>query len=375
MDYYELLGISRESGDAEIKSAYRKLAMKYHPDRNPGDTKAEEKFKEITKAYEVLIDKEQRQIYDIYGEEGVSNGGFGGQRAYHDFSDIFGEVFADIFGGGGFSYNSRDDINRPRVGSDIRISLDLSFKEAMEGVEKEVSFKREEDCSVCHGEKTTKPESKKICPSCQGTGTVRHVSNSLFGQLVQETRCPQCHGEGYLIEEPCETCSGTGRQEFRKTLKLTIPKGVDTDNIMTLRGEGNAGTNGGPAGSLIVHISVEEDEYFKRRGENLYIDIPISYSTAVLGGKVKIPTLSEIKEEKISKGTESGTVISLKGYGAPVVNTKRRGDLYARLNIQVPKNVSDKERDLLEELREIQSGDLEEEENGIFKRIRDFFNE
>lgn len=375
MDYYDLLGISRDASDSDIKSAYRKQAMKYHPDRNPGDSQAEEKFKEVTKAYEVLIDQEQRQIYDIYGEEGVSGGGFGGQRAYHDFSDIFGDIFADFFGGGGFSYNSSSDINRPRVGSDIRVQVDLTFKEAMEGTSKEISFKREGDCSVCDGEKTTSPESKKTCPTCEGTGSVRHVANSFLGQVIQQTTCPDCDGHGQIIEEPCESCQGSGRQISRKSLKINIPKGVDNGNVMNLRGEGNAGQNGGMPGSLIVYINVEEDEYFKRQGDDLFIDIPITYSDAVLGGKIKIPTLTEIKEEKIKKGTESGTVIRLRGYGAPIVNTDRRGDLHARLNINVPKNVTDEERDLLEKLQNIQGGDLEDEEKGIFDRIRDFFHD
>lgn len=370
-DFYELLGVSRDASDSEIKSAYRKKAMKYHPDRNPDDKVAEEKFKEATKAYETLIDPESRQIYDVYGEDGLS-GGMGGQRAYQDFGDIFGDIF-DIFGGGFGGFGSRSDINRPRVGSDVRLSLDLSFIDAMKGAKKEISYRREEDCRVCDGEGTTNKDSKKTCPTCSGTGVVQHVSQSFLGQMVQQVTCPECNGSGEIIEEPCDNCGGDGREIVSKTLKVTVPAGVDNGQIMTLRHEGNKGYNGGPAGDLIIYFNVEESKYFKRRGSDLFIEIPISYSQAVLGGSIEVPTIDELLTVDIPKGITSGEELTVRGKGAPIVNSDRRGDLHVILNIHVPKKVSDKERELLEQLGEAQGVTIEEEK-GFFDKIKEFFH-
>ena len=374
MDFYEMLGVQRDATEQEIKSAYRKKAMKYHPDRNPGDKTAEEKFKDATKAYETLIDPERRQIYDVYGEDGLSGSGMGGQRAYQDFGDIFGDIF-DIFGGGfgGFG-GGQTDPNRPRVGSDIRVSIQLSFLEAMKGVEKEVSYRREEDCSVCEGEGTTNPDSKKTCPTCEGSGVVQHVTQSFLGQMVQQVTCPECKGTGTIIEEPCSNCDGESREMRSKTLKINIPAGVDNGQMMTLRGEGSKGYNGGPAGNLIIFFQVEESEYFERRGSDLYIEIPISYSQAVLGGTIEVPTIDEVIETKIPSGTNCGDTVRLRKKGAHIINSKDRGDLYVVLKIHVPKKVSGQERTILEELGEVQGGTIEKEKS-FLSRVKEFFHD
>lgn len=375
-DFYELLEIERNATSNEIKRAYRRQAKRYHPDLHPDDPESEQKFKEITAAYEVLIDEEKRSIYDKYGEEGL-NGNFGTGN-YADFADIFNDLFGfgDIFGGfGGFGGQTRRNPDAPRRGADLRAQLDITFKEAMHGVEKEISLKREENCKVCHGKKTENPDSIKTCPTCHGAGTVQHVTQSFMGRVVQNTTCPECHGLGSVIEEPCNECSGTGRESIRTRVNVRIPKGIDTGNVITITGEGNEGINGGSSGDLQVLINVKEDKFFKRRGSDLFVEVPITYSQAVLGDKIKVPAVDEVVEEQISRGTESGDVIRIIGKGAPYLQREGYGDLYATLKIHVPKNVSQEEEELLEKLMSLQGKNLEKSEKSFFGKIKDFFDE
>ncbi len=369
-DYYELLGVDRDATLAEIKRAYRKQAKQYHPDLNPGDDEAEKKFKELTAAYEVLSDEDKRNIYDRYGEEGLK--GTMGSGSYTGYGDIFEDLF-DIFGG--FGSQRRRNPNAPVQGSDIQVGLRISFKEAMQGVEKEVKVQREETCHTCHGKKTENPDSVHTCPTCHGSGSVQTVQNSFMGRVVQNMTCPECRGSGKIIDEPCSTCHGSGKEKVKKTIKVNIPKGVDTGSVISLSGQGNEGINNGPPGNLLIFIEVEQDKDFSRRGNDLYIEIPISYSQAVLGDIIKIPTLNGLEEERIPRGTDSGHVITLKGKGAPVLQREGRfGNLYATLKIHVPKNVSNEEEKLLEELLVIQGKDIEKSSKGLLDRIKDFFD-
>lgn len=368
-DFYDILGVDRNASTSEIKRAYRKKAKKYHPDLHPGDEEAEHMFKEVTSAYEVLVDEDKRNIYDRYGEDGL-NGNIG-SGSYSGFGDIFDDLF-DIFGG--FGSQSRRSPNAPIVGSDIQAGVNITFKEAMFGVEKEVRIQREEECKTCDGHKTENPESVRTCPTCHGTGTVRQVTQSFMGQVMQTMTCPECGGLGEIIDEPCRDCGGSGREHVRKSIKINIPKGVDTGSVISLQGEGNHGYNGGPAGNLLLFINVEEDEFFKRRGSDLFIEIPISYPQAVLGDTIQIPTITEIVEEKIKRGTQSGEVIKIKGKGAPFLQREGFGDLYVTLNIHVPKDVSKDEEDILEKLSKLQGKELEKTKKSILGKIKDLFD-
>lgn len=368
-DFYDILGVDRNASTSDIKRAYRQQAKKYHPDLNPGDEEAEHKFKEATSAYEVLVDEDKRNIYDRYGEDGLR--GDIGSGSYSGFGDIFEDLF-DIFGG--FGGQARRNPNAPTIGSDIQTRVDITFKEAMFGVEKEVRIQREEICKTCNGTKSENPDSIKTCPTCHGTGSVRTVTQSFMGQVMQTMTCPECGGAGTIVEEPCKDCSGSGREHVRKTIKVNIPKGVDTGSVISIQGEGNHGQNGGPAGDLLIFINVEEDEFFKRRGSDLFIEIPISYPQAVLGDKIQIPTITEIVEERIPKGTESGHVIKIKGKGAPFLQRNGHGDLYATLKIHVPKEVSDEEEELLEQLSSLHGKDLEKNNKSLLSKIKDLFD-
>lgn len=372
-DFYEILEVERNATSNDIKRAYRKKAKLYHPDLHPDDEEAEKKFKEVTAAYEVLIDENKRRVYDQYGEEGLK--GNMGSGNFGDFGDIFDDLFGfgDIFGGFN-SQTRRRDPNRPIRGEDIQTQIDITFKEAMEGVEKEITVTREENCKTCNGKKTENPDSKKTCPTCHGSGTVQQVTNSFLGRVVQNSTCPDCHGEGVIIEEPCSACNGTGRERKRRRINVSIPKGVDNRNIMPLRGQGNEGKNGGSSGDLLIVINVKPDKFFKRKGSDLFIEIPITYAQAVLGDKIKVPTINGIVEKQIERGTESGDVIKIKEKGAPHLNREGYGDLYATLNIHVPKNVSKEEEELLEKMMEIQGKSLEKSEKGFFSKIKDFFD-
>ncbi|CUS40953.1 Chaperone protein DnaJ [hydrothermal vent metagenome] len=340
-DYYEILGVSRDVEGKDLKKAYRKLAMKYHPDRNPDDKDADAKFKEATEAYEILGDEKKRAAYDQYGHAGVDpnaagGGGFGGGSG--NFSDIFGDVFGDVFGGGG-----RGGRGGPQRGSDLRYTMDLSLEEAVRGVEKKIRVPTLTACSTCDGSGAKPGTKPKVCGTCHGQGQVR-MQQGFFS--VQQT-CPSCRGQGTMIEDPCTSCHGRGVKEETKTLSVKIPPGVDTGDRIRLSGEGEAGAMGGPAGDLYVQVSVREHELFHRDGRNLYCDVPISIVDAALGGELEVPTLDGRVKLKIPAETQSGKLFRLRGKGVVPVRGGTAGDLLCRVQVETPVNLTSEQKDLL----------------------------
>lgn len=358
-DYYEVLGVEKSATDDEIKKAYRKLAIKYHPDRNPGDKAAEEKFREATEAYEVLSDEKKRPLYDQYGFAGVDQaaGGGGYSHAFHDFSDIFGgmdgfsDIFENFFGGDGGSGRSR---RRSDGGATLRYNLTLTFKEAIFGCKTEIHYRHEESCSKCGGTGAAPGGNRKVCTTCSGRGQVRRSA----GFFSMSQTCPTCSGSGTIIDKPCMACFGKGTQEKSKSVTLTIPPGVDNGKRIVIPGQGNAGRAGGSPGDLVVVVNTENDPNFERDGQDLYCAIPISFSQAVLGCDITVPTLDgRGLKVKIPGGTQYGKLLRVKNEGVPYTqDPNRKGDLYIKIIIQTPQRLSSKQRDLLEEYQKI-SGD------------------
>lgn len=354
-DYYEVLGVQKSATKDEIKKGYRKLAIQYHPDKNPGNKEAEDKFKEATEAYEVLSDDEKRKIYDQYGFAGLDGmgGGGGGFNAgnFRDFDDIFGDfgsVFENIFGGGG-RRSSR--ANEPGQGANLRYDLEISFKEAVFGTKTEISFTHDETCTTCNGSGGANGASRKTCPTCQGTGQVRRSAG--FFSVAQP--CPTCHGAGSVIDNPCNDCSGTGVKSKKKKILVTIPAGVDDGKRIAIPRQGNVGRNGGAPGDLFVFIHVAPHESFERSGQDLYCAIPVTVPQAALGTDVYVTSLDEKKlKVKIPAGIQNGKLLRLKDEGVPIINSSKRGDLYIKIIIQTPSRLSQKEKNLYEELSKLE---------------------
>ncbi len=351
-DYYELLGVSRDADDAQLKKAYRRLAMKYHPDRNPGDAEAEEKFKEAKEAFEVLGDPNKRSAYDRFGHEGVSNsasgggaGGFGGA----DFSDIFGDVFGDIFGGGGGGRGGR---SRARGGADLQYNLDLTLEESVSGLEKTLKIPTQVVCDLCTGTGAKPGTTPVKCETCGGMGQVR-MQQGFFS--VQQT-CPTCRGNGEQISDPCTKCRGAGRVQEQKTLSVKIPAGVDTGDRIRLSGEGEAGEKNAPAGDLYVLVQVKKHEIFERNDDDLHCTVPIDIITASLGGELEVPTLTGRVNLKIPAGTQPDKVFRMRGKGVKPVRNSTAGDLLCRIQIEVPVNLTSEQKGLFEQLRETLAG-------------------
>lgn len=360
--------VERNASQEQIKRSYKKLAKKYHPDLNQGDEEAETHFKEVNFAYEVLSDETKRKNYDMYGEDGI-NGDYG--NGFGGFSDIFGDLF-DMFGGASSGFRTSSTYNGPIKGDDIKYDLTLDFREAVFGVEKEISIRVREDCHVCGGTGAQAGSEKKVCDKCHGSGQVRVESNSPFGRFVRVVTCDKCHGTGEIIEKPCTHCHGSGKETVNKKVKVKIPAGVDNNNIVSMKGQGHVGENGGSKGDLFVYISVKEDSVFKRNGFDLYLNIPITYMDAVLGADIKIPTLTELKDYKIPSGTQGGTTFKLKGMGVPYVKREGTGDLYFTVSIIVPKKVTNEQKELLEKLRD-KSKDSLQENKSLFDKLKEFF--
>ena len=368
-DYYEVLGVEKSADQDAIKKAYRKLAIKYHPDRNPGDKEAEEKFREATEAYEVLSDEKKRPIYDQYGFAGLDGaaggGGAGYSHAFHDFSDLFGGAgggFSDIFDsifGGGFSGGSSSRSRRgPASGASLRYDLHIKFKDAVYGTEADISFKHNEVCSSCNGSGGAAGSSRKTCPTCNGMGQVRQGSGFFS---IQQT-CPKCGGHGTVIDKPCATCRGSGLVEKSKTVSLKIPAGVDDGKRLVLRGLGDAGENGGPAGDLVVVLHVDSHPLFEREGSDLYCAVPISIAQAALGCEISISALDGKKIAiKIPEGTSSGKLLRIKGEGVPLSGSGRKGDLYVKVIVKTPSRLSSKQKDLLKQYLELENPPKEAE--------------
>lgn len=370
-DYYEVLGVSKNASDAEIKKAYRRMAMKFHPDRNPDDSDAEEKFKEASEAYEILSDDQKKAAYDQYGHAGVdpSAGGGGFGAGAGGFSDIFGDVFGDIFGGGGGGRHSH--VQR---GSDLRYTLELSLEEAVRGVEKKIRIPTLVNCKTCDGSGAKAGSTPSPCGTCGGVGQVR-MQQGFFS--VQQT-CPSCHGQGTIIKDPCGTCHGHGRVEETKTLSVKIPAGVDTGDRIRLAGEGEAGAHGGPAGDLFVQVSVKDHPIFERDGRNLYCEVPISFVDAALGGELEVPTLDGRVKLKVPEETQSGKLFRLRGKGVTPVRGGPAGDLMCRVQVETPVKLNRKQKDLLREFQDSLEGKDDKhspKKTSFFDGVKKFFED
>ena len=386
-DYYEVLGLGKNATDAEIKSAYRKLAKKYHPDLNPGDKTAEEKFKEVNEAHDVLSDPEKRKRYDQFGFAGVDPnygagqsggasgfGGFGGAGGV-DLGDIFGDIFGGGFGGfGGFGGSARANPNAPRKGHDIQASVILTFEEAAHGCSKKITLNRQQTCPDCHGTGCEAGSSPETCTQCGGRGYVVTQQRTPFGVMQSQQPCPHCGGRGTIIKNPCKTCHGTGKTAARKTLEVKIPAGIDDDQNMALRGQGDAGSNGGPAGDVIVHVTVKRDAVFERDGYDVYVRVPITYSQAVLGAEIEVPTVDGKVAQKIPEGTQSGTKFRLRGQGIQYLNGRGRGDQYVIVEVEIPKKLNRTQREALKAFEDSLKDDNYEKRKGFFKNLRDRFS-
>ncbi len=386
-DYYEVLGIGKNATDAEIKSAYRKLAKKYHPDLNPGDKEAEEKFKEVNEANDVLSDPQKRQRYDQFGFAGVDPnyaaangggaGGFSGGFGGVDLGDIFGDIFGGGFGGGfsGFGGgSSARSANAPRKGHDIQASVILTFEEAAHGCSKKITINRQDTCPDCGGTGAAKGTSPETCPDCGGRGYVVTQQRTPFGVMQSQQPCSHCGGRGTIIRNPCKTCRGTGKTAARKSLEINIPAGIDDDQNIALRGQGDAGSNGGPAGDVIVHVTVKADPMFERDGYDVTIHVPITFSQAVLGDDVEVPTVDGRIVQHIPEGTQSGTKFRLRGQGIQYLNGRGRGDQYVIVDVEIPKKVTRAQREALKAFEDSMKEDNYEKRKGFFKNLRDRFS-
>jgi molecular chaperone DnaJ len=367
-DFYEILGVNRDASEEDIKKAYRKLAMKYHPDRNPDSKDAEEKFKEAKEAYEILSDSQKRAAYDQYGHAGVDpQAGMGGGFGSGSFADAFGDIFGDIFGGG---RGGRSNVYR---GSDLRYNLEISLEEAARGTERQIRIPTHEECGTCHGTGAKPGTEPKTCQTCHGQGQVR-VS---MGPFAMAQTCPTCHGTGKVISDPCRACNGQGRVKTQKTLSVKIPVGVDEGDRIRLSGEGEPGVNGGPHGDLYVVIHIQPHAVFERQGNDLHCEMPISFATAALGGEIEIPTLDGVAKIKIPAETQTGQVFRLRGKGIKGVRSAVTGDLMCHVVVETPVKLTERQKELLREFENITLED-DARHNPRAKswmdKVKDFFN-
>ncbi|EMK3314683.1 molecular chaperone DnaJ [Vibrio vulnificus] len=366
-DFYEVLGVSRDASERDIKKAYKRLAMKFHPDRNQGDESAADKFKEVKEAYEILTDPQKKAAYDQYGHAAFEQGGGGGA----DFGDIFGDVFGDIFGGG----RRGGGHARPQRGADLRYNMELSLEEAVRGVSKEIEVPTLVHCDTCEGSGAKKGTSAETCGTCHGHGQVQ-MRQGFFA--VQQT-CPTCHGKGKIIKDPCNVCHGQGRKQKTKTLNVKIPAGVDTGDRIRLSGEGEAGERGAPAGDLYVQVHVREHHIFEREGNNLYCEVPVSFAMAALGGEVEVPTLDGRVNLKVPSETQTGRMFRMRGKGVKGVRGGAIGDLIVKLVVETPVNLSSRQKELLKEFEESCCGEAatkhKPKSEGFFNGVKKFFDD
>ncbi|XXF70693.1 molecular chaperone DnaJ [Thermoanaerobacterium thermosaccharolyticum] len=375
-DYYAILGLDRNASDDDIKKAYRTLAKKYHPDLNPGNKEAEQKFKEINEAYQILSDPQKKAQYDQFGDAAFSQGGFNegdfsgfggfGQGGFDfgGFGDIFGDIFGDMFGG------STRRKTGPQKGNDIRLNLTLTFEEAAFGVEKEIEVERYEKCDRCNGTGANPGTNPEVCPDCHGTGEVRITQNTPFGRIVNVRTCSRCHGEGKIIKNPCSKCHGTGKVRKVRKLKVNIPAGIDEGQMVSLRGEGEPGERGGANGDLFIVINIKPHKIFKRDGFNVLLKMPISFVEAALGAEIEVPTLDGKAIYSIPPGTQTGTVFRLRNKGIPHINGRGRGDEFVEVYVDVPKKLTEKQKELLREFDKLSN---DSGGKSFFQKVKDAF--
>ncbi|HCX65127.1 MAG TPA: molecular chaperone DnaJ [Eubacteriaceae bacterium] len=378
-DYYEVLGLDKNAGEAEIKKAYRKLAMQYHPDRNPDDKEAEDRFKEVNEAYEVLGDADKKARYDQFGHAAFDQNGGGGFDGGAGFDDIFSDIF-DMFGGG-FGGGGRS--RRATKGADIKVKMDLTFEEAVFGTEKELRFMREEACSVCHGTGAKTKDDAKTCDKCGGSGQIRVNQRTPFGVMQSVKTCDKCGGDGTIIENPCDQCGGRKTERKEKSIKVNIPAGVDDNSVLPLRGEGHVGVDSGINGDLYLYLSVESHPLFDRQGENVYCEIPITFVQASLGDEIKIPYLNDKKKKvdqlkfTIPEGTQSHQTFRLKGRGIANPLGYGKGDQYVKVKVEVPRKLNDEQKEILRQFGEATgqgTHEVHEEGKGFWQKVKDYFN-
>ncbi len=372
-DYYEILGVSRDISDADLKKAYRKLALKYHPDRNKGDESAAERFKEVSEAYEVLSDAEKRKVYDQYGHDGLRGRGFSGASAQHArdiFESFFGgggldSVFEGLFGGGGGGRRGG-----PRRGSHLRVAVQIGLKDAYTGTTRTLTIQRRENCSTCDGSGAKPGTTPETCSTCHGRGQVQRQQ----GFFMMQTPCPACRGAGQTITDPCTACLGGGLVKTDADIEIRIPAGIESGQQLRVQGEGEPGEKGGPRGDLYCVVQVEEHSFLARDGDNLLCEVPVTYPQLVLGGQVDIPTLEGTKTLKIPAGTQSGRVLRMRGQGMPSVRGFGHGDLLVRVQLHTPAKVSGREKELVEELRELEGTAPSSTQKSFFDKVKDLFD-
>ena len=370
-DYYEVLGVDKNADEAAIKKAYRTLAKKYHPDVNPGDKTAEEKFKEVNEAYSTLSDPQKRAQYDQFGQDGPQASGFGGAGFGSDFGGFggFDDIFSSFFGGGRTAQNYG-----PIPGDDLRYDLTISFEEAALGCEKEINLVRDEECETCHGSGAKPGTEAKTCPNCGGSGTERVVTNTAFGRIQTQRTCSRCHGSGKIIDDPCPRCKGRGKVRTAKRRTVKIPAGIDNGQVLTIRGQGGLGERGGQPGNLLIVITVKPHKIFKRRDYDLYLDFPLTLTQAALGAELDIPTLGKPVKFRFPEGTQPGQSFSIRGEGIKRLNGAGKGDLYIKAAVEIPKRLSEKQKDLLRQLDATMTGREYEQKKSFFDRIKDAFD-
>ena len=373
-DYYEVLGLQKGASDNDIKKAFRKMAMKYHPDKNPGDKVAEEKFKEINEAYAVLSDPEKKEKYDRFGHAGVDpnsgfGGGAGGFGGFGGFEDIF-----DMFGGafGGFGGGRRN--NGPRKGSDLQKAVTITFEEAAFGTKKEIRLNKYVKCKTCGGSGAAPGTSKKSCPKCGGTGEIRTAQRTPLGTFQSVSPCPDCNGTGEINETPCPDCGGSGKTRDNVTISVNIPAGVDNDSVIPIKGQGEPGVNGGPDGDLYIVINVEPHKIFERRGQDLWLEIPITFDQAALGDDIIVPTLEGKVSYKVPSGTQPDTIFRLKGKGIKSVRGNRKGDLYVKVNLEVPTKLNSKQKKAISAMAEKVTGECYQKKSSFLDSLKEFFS-
>ncbi|WP_321332635.1 molecular chaperone DnaJ [Breoghania sp.] len=372
LDFYEVLGVTRDADDKTLKSAFRKLAMKYHPDRNPDDSEAEAKFKEINEAYDALKDPEKRAAYDRFGHAAFENGGMGGQRGFSgDFASTMSDIFDEFFGGMGGGGQRRGGGGGRERGADLRYNMDIDLEEAYTGKTVEIEVPSSIVCETCTGSGAKPGSSPTTCRTCGGAGRVRATQ----GFFTMERTCPACQGRGEIISDPCPDCSGSGRRVEERTLSVNIPAGIEDGTRIRLAGEGEAGLRGGPSGDLYIFLSIRPHAFFQRDGADIFCRAPISMTTAALGGQFEVPTVEGGKTRvKVPEGTQAGKQFRLRGKGMPVMRSSQYGDMYIQVTVETPQNLTKRQRELLQEFEEVSSKENNPESTGFFARVKDFID-